>query len=161
MFHLMVPRRSRRSALPAPPDVRAFDSLFDELWRGFGVTPFRHERGGDALPGFSPQLDVRETESEIVVRAELPGLAEEDVEVFLDEDVLVLKGEKRSASDEEREGLRHVETRSGSFERRLRLSAPVKADAVKASFQRGVLTVTLPKPEEARPRVRTVPVSTA
>ncbi|MDJ0847666.1 MAG: Hsp20/alpha crystallin family protein [Myxococcota bacterium] len=154
MFELMIPRRSRRSAAPALRDVRALDALFDEMWRG--IAP----RVG-TLPGFSPRIDLRESDEAFVLRAELPGLDENDFEIALEDDVLTLKGEKKTEHEEEREGLRHVETRSGSFERRFRLPVPVKADDVKATFEKGVLTVTLPKPEEERPQVRTIPVSTS
>lgn len=156
MFDLMVPRRSRSRAIPAPRDVRSIDALFEDLWRGFGVPASL-----GALPGFSPRIDVRESDEEYVVTAELPGLEESDFEVCLDDDVLTLKGEKRTSHEEEREGLRHVETRSGSFQRRLRLPAPVEADAVKASFKNGVLTLTVRKPAEPEPTVRSIPVSTA
>ncbi len=157
MFELMIPRRSRRRAVPALRDVRAFDALFDEMWRGFGAGPTRQT----ALPGFSPRIDVRDTNEAFVLRAELPGLDEGDFEIALEDDVLTLKGEKKTESHEQREGYRHVETRSGSFERRFRLPSAVKADDVKATFDKGVLTVTLPKPEEERPQVRTIPVTTA
>jgi HSP20 family protein len=156
MFDLMVPRGSRRSAVPAQRDVRSIDALFDDIWRGFGAAPAA--RG--ALPGFSPRIDVRETDGEYVVTAELPGLEEKDFEVSLEDDLLTIKGEKRTSHEEEREGLRHVETRSGAFQRQLRLPTPVEADAVKASFKSGVLTVTVRKPEEAKPALRTIPVST-
>ena len=156
MFDLMVPRRSRRSALPAHRDVRSIDALFDDLWRGFGAaTP----RG--ALPGFSPHIDVRENDEEYVLTAELPGLEEKDFEVTVEDDIVTLKGEKHSSHEEEKEGLRHVETRSGCFERRLRLPAPVDADAVKASFKSGVLSVTVRKPEEVKPKLRTIPITNA
>ena len=115
----------------------------------------------DALPGFSPRIDVRETDEELILTAELPGLEEKDFEVSVDEDVLSLKGEKRSEHEEEGGGYRHVETRSGSFERRLRLPAPVDADAVKAGFKNGVLTVTVRKPEPARPELQRIPVTSA
>ena len=157
MFDLMIPRRARHSALPALRGVRSFDDLFADLWDGFGVGPVWR----DAPPGFSPQIDVRESDEEIVLTAELPGLEEKDFEVSLEEDVLTLKGEKRTEHEEECGGFRHLETRSGSFQRRLRLPAGVDSDAVKASFQNGVLTVTVPKPEEARPQVRRIPVTNA
>jgi HSP20 family protein len=134
--------------------VRSIDALFSDIWRGFGVPA-----SPGALPGFSPRLDVRETDEEYVIAAELPGLEESDFEVSLDDDVLTLKGEKRTSHEDEREGLRHVETRSGSFQRRLRLPVPVDADAVKASFKNGVLTVTVRKPAEPEPTVRSIPVT--
>ncbi len=154
MFDLMVPGKSRRSAVPALRGLRGFDDLFDELWRGFGVAPV-----SGALPGFTPRIDVRETDEEITVTAELPGLEEKDFEVLIEDDVLTLKGEKRAEHEEEREGLRHLETRSGSFQRRLRLPEGVDTDAVKATFKNGALTVSLPRREEARPQVRTISVT--
>lgn len=155
MFELMIPGRSRRSAFPALRGLRSVDELFEDLWRGFGAGL----AGGETLPAFSPRIDVRETDEAIVLSAELPGLEEKDFEVCIDDDVLTLKGEKRSEHQEAREGHRYVETRSGAFQRRLRLPAEVDPDAVKASFRNGVLTVTVPKPEEAIPGVRRVPVS--
>ena len=156
MFDLTVPRRSWSRAVPAPRDVRNIDALFNDLWRGFGA-PASH----GVLPGFSPRMDVRETDEEYVIVAELPGLEESDFEVSLDEDVLTLKGEKHTSHEEERKGLWHVETRSGSFQRRLRLPVSVDADAVKASFKNGVLTVTVRKPAEPEPTVRNIPVPSA
>jgi len=155
MFDLMVPRRSRRSTVPALRDVRNVDALFDDLWRGFKVAP------AAVLPGFRPSMDVRETDEEIVLTAELPGLEEGDFEVSLEEDVLTLKGEKKTEHTEESEGYRHVETRRGSFERRFRIPVAVDPEQVNAAFRNGVLTITLPKPEEARPQVRSIPISSS
>jgi HSP20 family protein len=139
-------------------DVRGFDDLFDEFWRGFGLAPsWPVERGPR---DFTPRLNVRETDEEIVVSAELPGLEEKDFDLSLEDDILTIKGEKRSESEEEREGYRHVETVSGSFQRRLRIPCEVDAEKVKATYKNGVVTVVLPKPPEARPQVRAIPVTT-
>lgn len=154
MFELMVPRRTRGAVLPGQREVRSLDSLFDEFWRGF-------PGAASGLPGFSPRVDVRDTDEAIVVRAELPGLEEKDFSVDLEDEVLTIKGEKRTESEEERAGYRHVETRSGAFERRLRVPAPVDPDAVTAEYRNGVLTVTLPKPPEARPQTRTIPITSS
>jgi HSP20 family protein len=160
MTSLLIPRRSRRSAFPALRGVRSLDELFDNFWCGF-------ETAAPAWPmaktahAFTPRVDVRETDEEIVVSAELPGLEENDFDISLEEDVLTLKGEKRSEHEEKREGFHRVETTSGSFERRLRLPCEVDADAVKATYKNGVVTVVLPKRPEDRPEARTVPITSA
>lgn len=157
MMSLMIPRRYRRSASPALRDVRPMDRLFEDLWRGFDLAP----AWGSGEGVFTPCLDVRESEEEIVVRAELPGLEEKDFELSLEEDVLTIKGEKRTEHEAEREGHRHVETLSGRFERKLVLPTGIDPDRVHAAYRNGVLTVTLPKPVEARPEVRSIPITTA
>ena len=158
MTRLLIPRRLRRGAFPALRSVRSFDELFDNFWCGF-------EAAAPALPigktahAFTPRVNVRETDEEIVVSAELPGLEEKDFDISLEDDVLSVKGEKRSEHEEKREGFQHLETVSGSFERRLRLPCDVDADNVKATYKNGVVTVVLPKRAEERPEVLTVPVT--
>jgi HSP20 family protein len=102
-----------------------------------------------------PAIDVKETPEGLSVTAELPGLDEKDIEISLEEDVLTIKGEKRAETTREEKGV-HVQERAyGSFARALQLPFAPKADAVTASFAKGVLTVTLPKPPEtARPASR-------
>jgi HSP20 family protein len=146
MFSLMIPRRHRSAVFPALPEV---DRLFDELWRG------------TAAPAFQPRLNVRESDAEIAITAELPGLEEKDFEVSIEADVLTLKGEKRTETNREESGWRHVETTSGRFERRILLPEGVDPEAVKAVYKHGVLTVTVPKPAAPQTVVRTVPVTTA
>ena len=158
MTSLLIPRRSRRSAFPALRGVRSFEDLFDNFWCGF-ETKAPAWPVGKTAHAFTPRVNVRETDEEIVVSAELPGLEEKDFDISLEEDVLTIKGEKRSEHEEKREGFHHVETMSGSFERRMRLSCEVDADEVKATYKNGVVTVVLPKRPEERPEVRTVPVT--
>lgn len=155
MMSLMIPRRYRGSAHPALRDV-GFDRLFDDLWRGSELAPV----AGGSEAGFAPRLNVRETDEAVVVTAELPGVEEKDFDVTLEDDVLTLKGEKRSEHEEEREGYRHVETHTGSFMRKVLLPPGIDADAVKASYKNGVVTVTLPKPAEAQAEARAIPVTT-
>ena len=106
-------------------------------------------------------MNVRETDEEFFVSAELPGLEEKDFDISLEENVLTIKGEKHSEHEEKGEGFQHVESASGSFERRLRLHCEVEPDQVKATYKNGVVTVVLPKRPEDRPEVRTVPVTTS
>jgi len=140
--------------------MRSFDDLFGDFWCGCETAVPAWSIGKTAR-AFTPRVNVRETDEQIVVSAELPGLEEKDFDISLEEDVLILKGEKHSEHEENREGFQHVETMSGSFERRLRLPCEVDADEVKATFKNGVVTVVLPKRPEERPEVRTVPVRSA
>ena len=133
-------------------DLQDFDRLFDEIWSGSGA-------GLAPGAGFSPRVDVCEDEAGYRITAELPGLEEKDLEVSLDGDVLTLSGEKRDTREREHEGYRHLETTSGRFERRFRLPAEVDPDKVSAKLEHGVLTVTVPKSEAARPRTIRVTAS--
>jgi len=128
--------------------------LFDDVFRGFG-----------GLPGFAgrsvswPKVEISETDQEIKVAAEVPGLEEKDVEVLLAEGMLTLRGEKKSETeDKERQ---FSERFYGRFERRIALPAEVEADKVEASFKNGVLTVTLPKSAKAQEHVKRIPVNKA
>lgn len=96
-----------------------------------------------------PAIDVKETETGLAVTAELPGMTEQDVELSIDDDVLTIKGEKKSESTKEEKGW-HVQERSyGSFVRTLQLPFSPKPEDVTAEFTKGVLNVTVPKPPEA------------
>jgi HSP20 family protein len=159
MKSVLVPRMSRRSAVPALRNLPAFDDLFDEFFRGFGVAPAWPE--ASRLGEFTPRIDIRETDEEVVVTAELPGLEEKDFEVELEDDVLTIKGEKRTEHEEKREGYRHIESASGSFRRAIPMPSEVDADAVKATYKQGIVTVTLPKLAEARRNARTVPIQSS
>ena len=123
---------------------REMDSLWDRL---FPERPF-HERY--ATHEWLPSIDLKETKDKVVVKAELPGLEAKDVELTLTEDVLTIRGEKKEEKEEKDEHRFFVERYYGAFERRIKLPAPVKIEAINAAFERGVLTVTLPKSEEAR-----------
>jgi HSP20 family protein len=130
---------------------RELDRMFDEVFRGFDLASFG-SRSFDR-PGWHiawtgwPHLEVNETDSELKVSAELPGLDEKDVEVALANGVLVIKGEKKMESEDQNRWF--SERYYGRFERRLAVD-DVEADKVSASFKNGVLTVTLPKAASAR-----------
>ena len=92
------------------------------------------------------------TDSDYVLRADLPGLTEEDVNIELQDNVLTVSGERKSEHEDRKEGYYRVERSSGSFSRSLTLPEGVDADAITASFDKGVLEVRIPKPEERKPR---------
>jgi HSP20 family protein len=158
-MNALIPRMTRHSRLAPLRNVHSADRLFDDLWRGFAVAPGRASEAPRA--DFVPRVDIRETEEEIVLTAELPGVDDKDFEVILEDDVLILKGEKRTETEADEQGVHRVEILSGSFERRFALPFEADADAVKAAYKNGVLTVTVLKPTEAKPQVRQIEVSTA
>jgi HSP20 family protein len=129
---------------------REMDRLFKDYlgeWGERSLAPF-----GEGWGAFSPQVDVTETDGEIKVSAELPGLGDEDIDVSLSNDVLTIRGEKKEEKEEKGRSYYRAERSYGSFVRSVPLPAEVDADKVDAVFQKGVLTVTLPKTGEARAR---------
>jgi HSP20 family protein len=104
------------------------------------------------LTGWAPALDVHEDKDSFVVRTELPGLKREDIEVSLHEDALLISGERKAEAKPEGVEVHRQERYYGKFQRVLTLPTPVAADKVKAQYKDGVLTVTLPKVEEAKPK---------
>jgi HSP20 family protein len=126
------------------------DRLFQDF---FEVEPF-----GQRVFSTFPEIDVKETEKELKVSAELPGLEEKDVEVLLDADSLTIRGEKRHEEEEKGESYYRSERRYGSFSRVIPLTAEVESDKVEARFKNGVLTVTIPKTEKARADLKKIPI---
>jgi HSP20 family protein len=104
------------------------------------------------LTGWAPALDVQEDKDTFTVRVELPGFKREDIDVSLHDGALVLTGDRRSEKVEEGVEIHRQERFYGTFQRALTLPEPVAADKVKADCKDGVLTVTLPKTEEAKPK---------
>lgn len=103
---------------------------------------------------WSPSADISETDSEFVIRAELPAVKKEDVQVLMDEGVITIKGERKQQKDEKSEKYHRVESFYGSFERSFSLPDNVKADAVHCDSKDGILTVHIPKsaPTKSKPR---------
>jgi HSP20 family protein len=122
---------------------RLFNTLFD--------TPPQNG-GAAAVRRWIPAMDLVETDEEFVLRADLPGLSQEDVNVELEDNVLTVSGERKSEHEERKEGYYRVERASGAFSRSLTLPEGVDASAIKAGFDKGVLEVRIPKPEERKPR---------
>lgn len=107
---------------------------------------------------WAPAVDMFETKDDLMVRAELPGMAEKDVELSITGDVLTLRGE-RGAAAEGQESVHRSERWYGKFERSLSLPIPIQADKVKATYRDGVLTIQLPKAEEVKPRTIKIDVA--
>lgn len=137
----------------APPLRRALDRFFDNWYDG-EMEPF----GAPDWQGFNPRLDVADGEKKLVVTAELPGIEEKDIEVQLDGERLVIRGEKTEEKEEDEKGFYRRECHYGAFHREVQLPAEVIADKVKAKFKNGVLKVTLPKTPEARQKNRKITI---
>lgn len=133
---------------------REMNRVFDDFFRDFDMRlPML---GGAGFNGGWPHIDMSETDKELTITAELPGMEEKDVELLLEDGALRLKGEKRAESeDKERQ---FSERYYGRFERRIPLDAEIQADKVQARFKNGVLTVTLPKNPEAQPKSRRIAI---
>jgi HSP20 family protein len=121
------------------------DRMFDESLRNMGMA--------DELEGSALALDVHETDTNFEVAASLPGVSEDNIHINLHDDILTIQAEIPDQTSERQEGRTLIrERRYGKFSRRIRLPQPVNADAVEADFNNGVLTLTLPKAENALPR---------
>ncbi len=121
----------------------------------FMDTFFNGELGrGEELSNRSwrPAVDIRETEDAYQVHAELPGLTKDDIQITIENNVLKLSGERRFEKDTKEEEYHRIERAYGSFTRAFSLPSRVDSERVEASFQDGILTVTVPKAAEARPR---------
>ena len=128
---------------------RGIDRLFNEALRDwFGQIRAPEEMGDQA---WHPEVDIRETDKDLVIAVDLPGLEKKDVSLSLENNVLTIKGE-RKFEHEEHESYYRLERAYGVFSRTFTLPRNVKANAVNANFKNGVLIVTLPKVEEARPK---------
>jgi HSP20 family protein len=125
--------------------LREFDRLFNSVFEGPGAD-------ARALRRWMPPMDLIESEGEFVLRADLPGLSEADVKIELEDSTLTIAGERKSESETERDGYLRVERATGTFQRSLTLPKGVDPEAVSASFDRGVLEVRIPKPEQRKPR---------
>lgn len=162
----LIPARSRRrggeiarSAETAGPPLARLRSEMDRLFERFFQEPWAAltETFG---PGraWTPSVDVLDSEKEVTVRAEVPGLGPEDVEVTLSGTTLLLRGEKKEEREERGQAYYRAERRYGAFQRAIPLPAGVDPDKVSAEYDKGVLTVRIAKSEQARPkRIEVVP----
>ena len=124
------------------------DRLFDSFTGGLPTFPSMFGPGGTRGFALTPSIDVKETDKEIVVETELPGLDEKDISLTVQNGVLTIQGEKKLDYDEEKENYHVMERRYGSFQRSLRLPDTVDDNKIDARFDNGVLKVTLPKRPE-------------
>lgn len=134
---------------------RELDRIQSEMNRLFEGVNTGPERGTGLVQNgrlWSPSVDVAETENEIVLRAELPGMKQQDIDIELTGDTLTIRGERKLENEERKENFVRVERSYGRFQRSFTVGVPIKADSVSATYRDGILEVHLPKSEENKPR---------
>ena len=144
-FKSLIPvgRDLRRDFHPLSSLQREVERLFDDFGRGFPAF-------GAGVRDLVPVMDIVETDKEIEITAELPGLEEKDVQINIADNGLSIRGEKKAEKEEKDKNYRMIERSYGMFSRTLELPAGVNAEAIKASLAKGVLKVVVPKPMPAQ-----------
>jgi HSP20 family protein len=151
-----VNKKRRRNIMPLVRwdpfrDVMSLQERMNEL---FERTMRRRadEEEGLAPRAWSPAVDIYETDEKMVIKAELPGLKKEDIDIEVRDNTLTLKGERKFEKEIKQENYHRVERAYGSFQRSFTLPGTVKQEAIEATFKDGILEVSLPKAEEAKPK---------
>lgn len=134
-------------------ELDALQGEVNRLFSSFFDTPTsRGQQGNGTRRRWVPAMDLVETEDAFVLKADLPGIGESDVNVELENNVLTIAGERKTEHEERHEGYYRLERATGAFSRSLSLPEGIDAEAVQAAFDNGVLTVRIPKPAQAKPR---------
>jgi HSP20 family protein len=156
-------RRERKQGLapwgfeyPLSSLQREMNRVFDNFFGGSMLWPFGPRE--IELESFYPEVDVVETENEIRVKADVPGMDEKDIHVSLAQNTLTIKGEKKEETEDKGKNYHQVERHWGSFYRSISLPSTIDATKADATFKKGVLTVTLPKTAEAKKEEKEIPI---
>lgn len=144
--------RWQRPGLAAWPSFSELSSLRNEIDRLFDSPLGELGRVSDFFSGGAPALDISEDKDNFIVKVELPGMKKDDIDVSLHDGNLSISGERKSEKKSEETQVYRSERYFGRFQRTVALPAPVAADKVRGDYKDGVLTVTLPKAEEAKPK---------
>ncbi|RIK68133.1 MAG: molecular chaperone [Planctomycetota bacterium] len=149
-------KREDRLGTASPENaVARFRNEMDHLFERFFTDPFGPPMDrGQSL--FGPRVDLAESDNEITVKAELPGINPKDVDLRVEGNVLMIRGEKKQEKEEQRRNYHYVERQYGSFQRSIPLPTGVDPDKVEAAYKDGVLTVTMAKRPDAKARRITV-----
>ncbi|MFQ5715724.1 MAG: Hsp20/alpha crystallin family protein [Nitrospinales bacterium] len=136
---------------------RDVNRLFDDLSHSvFDMMPYRW---GSAFNGpLMPRVDVTETDTEVKVTAEMPGMDEKDIDIRFYKDTLTIKGEKKTEQEENNKGYYRMERAYGAFQRAIPIPVEVDPDKMEASFKKGILTVRLRKSDKAQKDVKKIPI---
>lgn len=153
-----VPVR-RMEADPFRGFQREMNRLFDDFFNDFPLTLRPGERGL-AAAGFSPRVDVSETDKEVKVTAELPGMDEKDITVEMDDAAITIRGEKKEEKEEKGKNWYTREQSYGSFHRIVPLPASVEGEKANAKFKKGILTITVPKREDEQAKRKAIKIET-
>jgi HSP20 family protein len=138
---------------------RGATTLQDQVNRLFNDV-FERQAGESSLTAWAPAVDIYETEHELVVKADLPDIDPKDLDIRVENNILTIRGERKFEKKVNEDNYLRVERAYGSFARSFTLANTVNSDAIKAQYQNGVLTLTIPKREEAKPKQIKVNVAT-
>jgi HSP20 family protein len=138
---------------------RGATTLQEQINRMFGAG-VGHAGEESNLTPWAPPVDIYETENELVVKADLPEVDPQNLDIRVENNILTIRGERKFESKVNEDNYLRIERAYGSFSRSFSLANSVKSDAIKADYQNGVLTLTLPKREEAKPKQIKVTVGT-
>ena len=141
-------------------EITSIQSEMNRLFNTFFDTP-TGGNGGTTARRWIPAMDLVETDDHFVLKADLPGLSEDDVHIDVEDNILTVSGERKAEHEDKREGYVRVERSYGAFRRSLTLPEGVEPEAVSASFENGVLEIRIPKPEQRKPRKISIGVSSA
>lgn len=161
----LLPSIRRRSDILGKQEEHPFYTLqqemnrvFDAFFKDFDMLPFGTTR--EKFSGFYPSLDVKESDKEVDIKAELPGMDEKDVEVLLADNSVTIKGEKKEEKEDKGKDYYHMERSYGAFNRVVPLPHGLDTDKAEAHYKNGVLTIKIPKTEEAKAKVKNVSIKT-
>jgi len=138
-----------RRPLDSMTSLRRLSSVLDEAFNGW---PFQSEENGALTSAWLPACDVFEDKDAVKIVAEVPGVRPEDVKLSIENNLLTIRGEKKQQAEEKTERVHRYERSYGTFERTFALPTTVDPDKIAASYSNGILTVTIPKADRARPR---------
>lgn len=141
----------RQMAMTRWDPFRDLMSIQNEMNRLFGRT-YGGDVGESPRGAWTPALDVHETHDRFVITMELPGVSPDDVDISVEDSTLVVRGERKFYSEHDEESFLRIERRFGEFTRSLTLPSTADAEGIQAAFDQGVLTIEVPKKEEAKPR---------
>jgi HSP20 family protein len=159
MWSLFPSERRKTELAPAaaePDPFRALQRRMDRLFDDFAGDyqwPFTNGRAG-----VMPSIDVHETDKDMTIEAELPGVGEKDIDVTLTDNLLTIKGEKKQESEEKKKDYHLTERSYGSFSRSMTLPFDADPGKIKADFKDGVLTIRLPKPAEVKAKTKKIAI---
>ncbi len=159
--NLPIYRKGNRLSLRREEDspMLAIQNEMNRLFDQFFTDPFQLLSGRYYRPTeFYPRVDVSETDTEYKVSAELPGMEDKDVQISLEKSALILSGEKKSEAEEKDKNYHRIERSYGSFQRVIQFDRELNEDKASAVFKNGVLTITLPKAEEAIKKSRKIEI---
>lgn len=154
-----VPVRRGRESTSLLSFRNQMNRLFDEFFeRPFGLSPFFDESG--FMGGYAPNMDISETDKEVSIAVELPGMEPEDIHITIDRNILRVNGEKRVEHEEKGKRFYRVERSYGSFNRSIALPEGIDENKIDANFKRGVLKIKLPKTADAQEKSRRIEIKT-